>query len=171
VRANGQTNVFLCIFIYRRPVGFQHCPVTHQASLETQRRDNNYNYIYVYIYIHTHTYICVCEMRRIQERTYTSSYSYIVLQPHRESVCANGQKTVFLCVVVLYRRPVGFQHCPVTHQASVETHKGGTITITICIYIYDAFKNAPTRARIPTSSRNHTQKVCALMDKQLCSCA
>jgi hypothetical protein len=63
----------------------------------------------------------------------------------------------------------------------VETHTGRTtiyiyiyiyIYVHIYIYIYIYIYVRAAQARIPTLSRNHTQKVCvALMDKQLCACA
>jgi hypothetical protein len=49
------------------------------------------------------------------------------VQPHKEGTRANGRTNVFLCMFI-HRDPVG-HHCPVMHQTSVETHRGGTITI------------------------------------------
>jgi hypothetical protein len=55
--------------MHRHPVGFQHRPMKHQASVVTNTGGTTYTYIYIYIYLY------MSEVMGTQKNTYTSSDS------------------------------------------------------------------------------------------------
>jgi hypothetical protein len=57
--------------MHRHPVGFQHRPMKHQASVVTNTGGTTYTYIYIYI----HIYLYMSEVMGTQKNTYTSSDS------------------------------------------------------------------------------------------------